>query len=509
MIDILPMKHTGLRALLLVVAPLLLAGAEFAITPPVQTALDGITADSLKGHVSFLSSDLLEGRDTPSPGLDIAGEYIAAQFRGAGLEPAGDNGYFETAKFINLKPNYDGMELAFEIGGKTFRPAADKVSIGQSLSGVDVKDAPLVKASMEDVATGKLTPAQLSGKVLITELPDFRSAPPDEREKLFESLQNFRRILAKSKLAAVVLLVRREPPRSMNARLTDPGDPSASGPPSLQVYDPDLRKAWEKMESGKATLKVAEPSKETVTLRNVAGILRGSDPVLKNTYVLVSAHYDHVGVRQTGDDRIFNGANDDASGTAAVIQLAQVFSKMPERPKRSMVFLAYFGEEKGLFGSRYYGRCPVVPLNQTVAAINLEQLGRTDDNDGPEVASASLTGFDYSDIGPIFAEAGKLTGIRVYKNGKKSDSFFARSDNQALADVGVPSHTVLVAYEFPDYHRPGDEWQKLDYANMAKVSRMVATGLLMIAGSPEPPKWNEANPKAERYVKAWKQRKGN
>ncbi len=182
---------------------------------------------------------------------------------------------------------------------------------------------------------------------------------------------------------------------------------------------------------------------------------------------------------------------------------------MRVKPKRSLVFLAYFGEEKGLFGSRYYGRNPAVPLDKTVADINLEQLGRTDDNDGPEVASATLTGFDYTGVGPIFAEAGKLTGVRVYKNEKKSDSFFARSDNQALADVGIPAHTLLVAYEFPDYHRVGDEWQKLDYANMVKVDRMAAVGLLMIANNPVPPKWNAANPKAEPYLKAWKQRKGN
>ncbi|HOK47456.1 MAG TPA: efflux RND transporter permease subunit, partial [Bryobacteraceae bacterium] len=115
----------------------------------------------------------------------------------------------------------------------------------------------------------------------------------------------------------------------------------------------------------------------------------------------------------------------------------------------------------------------------------------------------------YSEIGLIFAEAGKLTGVRVYKNEKKSDAFFARSDNQALADVGVPAHTFLVVYEFPDYHRPGDEWHKLDYANMAKVVRTAALGVLMIANNPEPPKWNEANPKAAPYLKAWKERKGN
>ncbi len=136
--------------MLLLAVPILLVGAEFALTPSIKATLDEITADSLKGHVSFLACDAFQGRDTPSPGLDIAGEYIASQFRGAGLEPGGDNGYFKTAKFINLKPNYDGMELAFEIGGRTFRPAPDKVSIGQGLKGLDLTNAPLVKATIEE-----------------------------------------------------------------------------------------------------------------------------------------------------------------------------------------------------------------------------------------------------------------------------------------------------------------------------------------------------------------------
>jgi hypothetical protein len=499
------MKQT--KALLLLAAvPLLLIGAEFALTPTLTATLDEITPDSLKGHVSFLASDLLEGRDTPSQGLDIAAEYIAAQFRGAGLDPPAKDGFFETARFVNLKPNYDGLELVFEIGGRTIRPAPDRVSIGQGLTGLNLTNAPLVKASMEELAAST---EPLTGKVVVTELPDFGSLGAEARQKLYQSMRSFRDNMAKLKPAAIVTLARREPPRGANPRLVDPGDPSIAGPLNLQVYDPDLRKAWDTMQGGSVTAKIAAPSQDPVMLRNVVGILRGSDPALKNTYVLVSAHYDHVGTRPSGEDRVFNGANDNASGTAAVIALAQAFSRLREKPKRSIVFIAYFGEEKGLFGSRYYGRNPVVPLDRTVAGVNLEQLGRTDDNDGPEVAGATLTGFDYTDIGPTFARAGALTGVRIYKNEKKSDSFFARSDNQALADVGIPAHTLLVVYEFPDYHRPGDEWQKLDYVNMAKVTRAAAVGVLMIADNPEPPKWNEANPRAERYIKAWKQRKGN
>ena len=114
-----------------------------------------------------------------------------------------------------------------------------------------------------------------------------------------------------------------------------------------------------------------------------------------------------------------------------------------------------------------------------------------------------MTGFDFTDVGPIFEAAGKMTGINVYKDEKNSDAYFGRSDNQALADQGVPAHTICVAFDYPDYHGVGDHWEKVDYANMAKVDKMVGLGLLMIANNTVEPKWNTTNPKTERYVKAW------
>jgi Zn-dependent M28 family amino/carboxypeptidase len=241
----------------------------------------------------------------------------------------------------------------------------------------------------------------------------------------------------------------------------------------------------------------------------VIGLLRGSDPILRDSYVLLSAHYDHLGIRpDLAGDNILNGANDDGSGTVSVIELASALATLKQRPKRSIVFMTFFGEEKGLLGSRYYGRHPVFPIDKTVADINLEQVGRTDSSEGPQIANASLTGFDYSDVGTMLETAGKLTGIKVYKHEQNSDAFFDRSDNQALADQGVPAHTVCTAFVYPDYHGVGDHWEKIDYANMEKVDRMVALALVMIANNSEVPKWNEANPKAARYVKAWNDHHG-
>ena len=334
----------------------------------MQATLDRISAESMRGHLTFLASDLLEGRDTPSRGLDLAAEYIAGQFRAIGLEPAGNEGYFQTADWNILK-----KELRR-------RPGAP--------------------------------------------------VPPPE----------------------------------------------------------------------------AEPTSPTI-VRNVIGVLRGSDPALKDTYVLVTAHYDHIGMKANAEgDKIFNGANDDASGTVSVIELAKAFAGMKERPKRSIVFMTFFGEEKGLVGSRYYGKNPIFPIDKTVAGINIEQVGRTDDSEGSQVASVGVTGFDFSEVGAIIKQAGDKTGINVWKHPVNSDKYFGASDNQALADQGIPAHTISVAYGFPDYHGLGDEAHKIDYDNMAKVNRAVAVAIEHIANNQQAPKWDEKNPKASKYLEAWKQR---
>jgi hypothetical protein len=216
--------------------------------------------------------------------------------------------------------------------------------------------------------------------------------------------------------------------------------------------------------------------------RNVIGVLKGRDAVLRNTYVLVTAHYDHIGEKKdaTGDT-VYNGANDNASSVSALIEIARAMSAALVKPRRSVVFMAYFGEERGLVGSRYYAAHPVFPIEKTYAQVNLEQLGRTDDVEGPRVRAATLTGWDRSDVGTILAAAAKPLGIRIYKHEKYSEEFFERSDNEALVKLGVPAHTVSVAYGFPDYHGLGDEAGKLDYANMSAVSRAVRAGIGALA----------------------------
>jgi len=349
-------------AALLVIAWSIIAWPLLAadLTPDQQLVMNHITADSLRGNLSFIASDALEGRSTPSRGLDLAAEYIAAQFRRAGLEPAGDDGYFQTASLADLGPRGEALQRQL-------------------------------------------------------------------------------------------------------------GEPAAS-----------------------------------MKVRNVAGILRGSDPLLRDTYVLLTAHYDHVGLATQGDDRIFNGANDDGSGTVSVVEIAAALASLPVHPARSIVFMTFFGEERGLLGSRYYAQHPLVPPEKTIADLNLEQVGRTDATNGPQIKNASVTGFDFSDLPKILADAAQAAGVTVYKDSQGSDPYFSRSDNQPLADLGIPAHTLCVAFDYPDYHKVSDHWEKVDYANMATVDRAVAFGLFHLASDAPPPQWNESYAPAQRYVAASK-----
>lgn len=445
------------------------------IPAQVQPALDHISANGLKGNVSFLASDLLQGRATPSPGLDIAAEFVAARFRAAGLEPAGDDGYFQTAHMQQVQADTTGFKLQISDGKDTVDIGPDAAAI-QTFTALD----------LNHVAAVKNRAADRKGKVVFVPAGDLRSATA------------MRDLRASGAALAVITGSR---PRAA-PRLASPED-RAESVPIVFVASGAVATMVKNAQSLTVTAHIAAPKEKPVTLRNVAAVLRGSDPILKDTYILVTAHYDHLGVKAEGQgDRIYNGANDDASGTASMIEVAGALSVLEKKPRRSVVFVAFFGEELGLIGSKWYGRHPVVPLAKTVADINLEHMGRTDDPTGPKLNDATITGFDFSSMPQVFVKAGKLAGIRVYKDEKRSDPYFARSDNQALADSGIPAHTMCVAFEFPDYHGVGDEWPKIDYENMAKVDRMVTLGLWMLAESDKPPAWNASNPQTKEYIAA-------
>jgi Peptidase family M28 len=521
-------RRTAITCLFSALAVVLIAASQEPAPSPaplpaeVDATLGRITADSLRGHLSFLASDLLEGRQTPSRGLDLAAEYIAAQFRRAGLEPIGDDGYFQTAPWRSLAFADDGFELVLQQDDRITPVAGGQISLRDVDRAIEIRRAPVVKIAAATAGDQPL-PAldHLKGKAALIEEPDPAAARTPALRESRSAFFRLRERLIDAGVALILTVDRKSskgrglgPDRLINPDLAQPQRARPGGPartPLLTIHDPRAVARLDALATGPSTmtlsLRLGEPIEHPIKLRNVAGMLRGSDPKLKETYLLVTAHYDHLGSSPAlPDDQIYNGANDDGSGTVSVIELAAALASASPRPRRSLIFMTFFGEERGMLGSRYYVRHPLVPHQATVACVNLEQVGRTDATDGPQVATASMTGFDYSTLGTTFESAGREMGIRVFKHPRFSDPYFRASDNISFAERGIPAATICVAYQYPDYHGVGDHWEKIDFANMARVDRMIGLGLLSVANDQQPPRWNPSNPRAERFIKAARQK---
>ena len=231
---------------------------------------------------------------------------------------------------------------------------------------------------------------------------------------------------------------------------------------------------------------------------NVIGILRGSDPVLKDSVVLVDAHYDHLGVRTQGPDKadsarmdsIYNGADDDASGTVAVLEIAKQLAAGP-RPKRTIVFAATTGEEVGLIGTRWYIAHPPIPLTSMQANLEIEMIGRPDSLAGGE-GRAWLTGFERSTMGETFAAA----GLPVVPDKRPDQQFFQRSDNIAFARMGIPAHTLSSYNMHTDYHQVTDEVSAVDFAHMAGVINSAVKAVSILANEKAPAWKPDGKPEA-------------
>jgi hypothetical protein len=494
------------------VAAAILAGltAQAAIAPDLRSALQKITPGNLKGDLSFLASDTLQGRYTPSPGLEVAAEFIAAQFRAAGLQPAGDQDYFQTANMVDRKMPHMESDVTLNEGSRKIDIPAQSITVLDTSAPTKIDAAPVLVFKTKDAAA--LKGVDLAGKAVIA--PGFKSGERDinvyRKARAFDDAVN----RAGAVLEITVAAARGA---QSTSRLLEADQATNRHMAALAVMSVELQNwidhADEKAEARTVSADVPAPEDKNVTVKNVIGVLPGSDTKLKNTYVMLTAHYDHVGTLDTagrsghdqkpvGNDRIFNGANDDGSGTVSVIEIAKALASMPARPRRSMIFMTFFGEERGELGSNFYGHHPRFPVAETVADLNLEQVGRTDSTEGPQVNTASLTGYDYSDLTRYIEQAGQELGIKVYLDKTASDPYFTRSDNASLAELGVPAHSLTVAFDYPDYHGLGDEWQKIDYDNMARVDRMIALGLFNIANSIKPPEWNAQNPKTLPFREA-------
>jgi Iap family predicted aminopeptidase len=218
------------------------------------------------------------------------------------------------------------------------------------------------------------------------------------------------------------------------------------------------------------------PAANIVNDANVVGIIRGVDPALRDEVVVVGAHYDHIGVGNPVDgDSINNGADDDASGVVAVLEIARALKAGPA-PKRTVVFAAFTGEEVGGVGSRWYLANPVRPLDRTVAQMQVEMIARPDSLAGG-FGKAWLTGYERSTMGDML----KNNGIPIVADPRPDQNFFRRSDNYAFARIGIPAHTLSSFNLHTDYHRPGDEVDKVDFEHMTAVIRAAVRATRLLA----------------------------
>ena len=221
-------------------------------------------------------------------------------------------------------------------------------------------------------------------------------------------------------------------------------------------------------------------SKKEITSANIIGVLEGKSK--KDEYVIISAHYDHLGTKESGEDKIYNGANDDASGVTGVLVLAEYFKKVGN--ERTIVFVAFTAEEMGLIGSTYFGKG--IDASKFVAGINLEMIGKTP-SFGPN--TAWLTGFERSDFGKIIQKNLKGTGYQLFPDPYKSFNLFFRSDNASLARLGVPSHTFSTTPidVDKDYHKVSDEAETLNMTVITQTIQAVAKGTESIINGTDTP----------------------
>ncbi len=484
---------------------------------------DGITAEQLRNYLEFIASDELEGRDTPSRGLDIAAMFIADHLRSWGIKPAGDDGsYFQ--KFPLKRHKIDATGTRLQLNNQTFTygedflsnfvaadiPASNIVYASHGwvvkaknidpYQGIDVKDkivvvvnslpkgvtfADLQGKAGEDWISPPLYAQMHGAKAVISFatfgiLANWQSAKYNQTEKGG---------LEFGKPSTITIPVISATPRFVAALFQ--GEKFNGSAVYTSAEKEDFIASFDLKPTKKIALSVAVKTEETHS-QNVVGILEGSDPVLKNEYVAIGAHYDHVGMNPfaNGDDKIWNGADDDGSGTVSVLSIAEAFAKGAVRPKRSMLFIWHAGEEKGLWGSQYFTDNPTVPIGSIITELNIDMIGRAqqagDENPTnkllPKQGEVFLIGSRMmsTELGDLSDATNKaflnMSFNFKYDDPKDPEQFFYRSDHFNYARKGVP----IIFYmdgNHADYHQPSDSIEKIDFANMEKIARTIfATG---------------------------------
>jgi hypothetical protein len=496
-----------------------------ATTAPAPTFgnVESITADQLKAYLGFIASDEMEGRDTPSKGLDITARFLAALMERWGVQPGGENGtYFQ--KMPLKRTRLDADKTVAALNSQSYKYNEDFLAgtAPGTASGTLVYAGHgwLVKSKNIDAyqtAAGRL---EVKDKIVILsgEFPKGTSFRDFAANKQGEDWLDAYSYAARSGAKAVinipnfVTLVnwKRSVRRALEAGSLQPERPGAPASiPSITASLPllsalfagervsgsmifnrtaagDPVEAFELNAAKKFSLTVTA-NVEQVPTQNVIGILPGSDAALRNEYIALGAHYDHVGVGtpDAKGDAIYNGADDDGSGTTAVLAIAEAFAK-GARPKRSLLFIWHCGEEKGLWGSEYFTRNPTVPITQIITQLNIDMIGRSKKDGDTIPRNRELSGpheiyvigskMMSTELGALSERVNngflKLSFNYKYDDPNDPNRFFFRSDHFNYAQKGIP----IIFYfdgEHEDYHRPSDHIDKIDFPKMEKVTRTI------------------------------------
>jgi hypothetical protein len=482
-----------------------LASAPLAATAqsrPLRRAAETIAQADVSRRVHLIAHDSMGGRDTPSPGLEKTAAYIAAEFRRMGLKPLGDSGTWLQRYGIRVREvDTAGSSLGYAEAGAermTLRLGPDvKLMFGAPRTEQLTVPLVLIGGAPGDGAT--LDPAAMRGHALIW------LAPPGAPQRMVTQIL---RLGIDAGAAFLIVSIpddstfaARSMPRGEIVTADEVGWPFVMLQRESAVLAQFPDAAQQLAEVRAAATLVAVPVPEwTVSVRtrfrrdealrvpNVVGLVEGRDPALRGEYVVVSAHFDHVGSRcrgADGPDKICNGADDNASGTTGLLELAEAFARPGARPARSLIFVAVSGEERGLWGSEYFALRPPVAIDRMVANLNMDHLGRNWRD------SIVVIGTEHSDLGqPVSDVALAHPELKVapLPDQWPAEQIYFRSDHYNFARQGVPILFFTNGFH-SDYHAVTDSPDKIDAEKAARVIRFIFYIAHSIANAPERPRW--------------------
>lgn len=519
---------------------------------PARRAAAMITAEQLKDYLSFVASDEMEGRDTPSRGLDATAKFIQLNLKRWGFRPAGDDGTF-LQKFMLGVRSTDAAQTRLTAGGREIKYGRDffanpvRANVAASPM-VFAGDGWLIKAKNLDAFRG----VNVAGKTVVVYRGREAYPPGVTFKDLFEGKygnagKDWMQPLdyARSKGAAGLIVVtasetedewqaeRRARERGGAAVERFAPEKETSKNPNIPTIVISREAAANLFENAPTSLseilrrsqtnaplptfdfnRTASYAVESKTARvptqNVVAVWEGANPVLKNEMVAVGAHYDHAGVRPDaeGADKIWNGADDDGSGTVAVLAIAEALAKSPERPQRSVLLVWHAGEEKGLWGSEYFNKFPTVDIRRVVAQLNIDMIGRSRKPDDANPENKDLTGESEtyvigsemmsSKLGAITKQTNeaflKLNYNYKYDDPKDEERFFTRSDHFNYALNGIPI-VFWFAGPHEDYHGAADETERIDFGKTKRIAQTVFLTMWELADLKERPAVDRKIPK--------------